>query len=293
MVLFIIMLIGFIAGKAGVIDQTANKKLAGILLYVTSPMLVLKSFFISFTEERLANILWTVGMVFFMYFLAILLSRLIYGRFPEDTSPILRFTAVFSNCGYMGLPVMYALYGDDGVFYGSFFSVAFNIMLWTYGYALYGGRGSKREIARKVLANPCVIAVYVGLPIFILRLTIPETIVSAVTAVGDMTMPISMLIIGAVISSAKFSEIFTDWRVYLSSFVRLILIPLIAIALFKIPGIPAMPAAVIVTGLAMPAAANTAVFAEMFDKDAVFASKCVSVSTILSIVTIPVVVSLI
>jgi len=131
MVLFIIMLIGFIAGKAGVIDQTANKKLAGILLYVTSPMLVLKSFFISFTEERLANILWTVGMVFFMYFLAILLSRLIYGRFPEDTSPILRFTAVFSNCGYMGLPVMYALYGDDGVFYGSFFSVAFNIMLWT------------------------------------------------------------------------------------------------------------------------------------------------------------------
>ena len=293
LVLFIIMLIGFAAGKTGVIDQTASKKLSGVLLFVTSPMLVLKSFFITFTEERLINISWMVGMALFMYILSIFLSKLIYGRFHEKTAPILRFSAVFSNCGYMGLPVMYALYGDDGVFYCSFYIVMFNIMLWTYGYALFGGRGTKREIARKVFGNPCIIAVYVGMPIFIFGISLPSPVVSAVTAVGDMTMPVSMLIVGAVISSARLRDIFSDWRVYLSSFVRLILMPLIALALVRIPGIHALPGAVIVTALAMPAAANTTVFAEMFDKDALFASKCVSVSTLLSIITIPAIVSLI
>ena len=293
LVLFIILLMGFAAGKAGVIDQTASKKLAGVMLYVTSPMLVLNSFFITFTGERLINIFWTMGMAMFMFLLSIWLSKLIYGRFPEKTSPILRFTAVFSNCGYMGLPIMYALYGDDGVIYGSVYIVAFNIMLWTYGYALFGGRGTKREIAVKVFANPCIIAVYTGMIIFIFGLAVPVPVASAVTVVGDMTMPVSMLIIGAVISSARLRDVFSDWRVYLSSFVRLVLMPLIALALASIPGIPHMPAAVIVTASAMPAAANTTVFAEMFDKDAMFASKCVSVSTLLSIITIPTIVSLI
>lgn len=293
LILFIIMLLGYVAGKAGVIDPTASKKLSGVMLYVTSPMLVLKSFFITFTTERLINVFWMMGMALFMYLLSIWLSRLIYGRFSEEAAPILRFSAVFSNCGYMGLPIMYALYGDDGVFYGSFYIVAFNIILWTYGYVMFGGRGTKREIVAKVFANPCIVAVYVGMIIFIFHIPIPEPVESAVTIVGDMTMPISMLIIGAVISSAKLKDIFSDWRVYLSSFVRLILMPLIALALTRIPGIPPTPAAVLITALAMPVGANTTVFAEMFDKDAVFASKCVSVSTLLSIITIPAIVSLI
>lgn len=293
LVLFIIMLVGFIAGKAGVIDSTGSKKLSGVMLYVTSPMLVLKSFFITFTTERLINILWIMGMAMFMYLLAIWLSKLIYSRFPDDASPILRFTAIFSNCGYMGLPVMYALYGDDGVFYGSFYIVAFNIILWTYGYLMFGGRGTRRQIAVKVFANPSIIAVYAGMVIFITGLPIPSPVESAVTVVGDMTMPLSMLIVGAVISTDKLKDVFSDWRVYLSSFVRLILMPLIALALSRIPGIPELPAAVAITALAMPAAANTTIFAELFNKDSVFASKCVSVSTLLSIATIPVILSLI
>ena len=151
LILFIIMLIGYVAGKAGVIDPTASKKLSGVMLYVTSPMLVLKSFFITFTTERLINVFWMMGMALFMYLLSIWLSRLIYGRFSEEAAPILRFSAVFSNCGYMGLPIMYALYGDDGVFYGSFYIVAFNIILWTYGYVMFGGRGLNERSSLRFL----------------------------------------------------------------------------------------------------------------------------------------------
>jgi len=293
LILFIIMLTGFAAGKAGIIDSTGSKKLGEVMLFVTSPMMVFKSFFISFSTERLINILWIMGMASFMFLLSILLSKLIYGRFPEDKAHILRFCAIFSNCGYMGLPVMHALYGDDGVFYGSFYIVCFHIVLWTYGYVMFGGQGTKRQIIRKVFTNPSIVAVYVGMVVFLFGIPIPEPIESAVAAVGNMTMPISMLIIGAVISSAKLRDIVSDWRVYLSASVRLVLMPLLALALTRIPGIPDLPAAVLVTALAMPAAANTTVFAEIFNKDAVFASKCVSVSTLLSIATIPLVVSLI
>lgn len=292
LVLFIIMLAGFIAGKAGVIDSTGSKKLGGVMLYVTSPMLVFKAFFIKFTTERLINIMWIVGMALSMFLLAILLSKLIYKKFPDDKSTILRFCAVFSNCGYMGLPLMQALYGDEGVFYGSFYVMCFHIMLWTYGYVMFGGQGTRKQIAVKVLTKPSLIAVYLGMIIFIFGIPVPSPIESAVTAVGNMTMPISMLIIGSIISSTKLKEIVSDWRAYLSSFVRLVLMPLIAFALTRIPGVPAMPSAVLVTALAMPSAANTTVFAELFNKDAVFASKCVSVSTLLSIVTIPLIVSL-
>jgi predicted permease len=193
----------------------------------------------------------------------------------------------------MGLPLMKALYGDDGVFYGSFYIVAFNIVLWTYGYMMIGGRGSRKQVLKKVFANPSIVAVYIGMIIFIFSIRIPEMITGAVDAVGNMTMPLSMLIIGAVISTAKLRTVFSDWRVYFAGAVRLLVMPLIAICLTFIPGIPHMPVAVLVTALAMPAAANTTVFSELFNKDAIFASKCVSVSTLLSILTIPLVVSLI
>lgn len=293
LVLFIILVIGFFAGRAGIIDSTGNKKLAAVMLYVASPMLVLKSFFISFDAEKAKNIALMLGLSFFMFFVAILLSRLIYGKFPADVSTVMRFAAIFPNGGYMGLPVMYALYGDDGVFYGSFYVVAFHIMLWTYGYSMFGGNKTKKEIFLQVLSSPSIIAVFVGMIIFVLGIPVPNPVVEAVTAVGNMTMPISMLIIGSVICSARLKEIFSDWRVYLSCFVKLIVMPLIAVAVTRIPVIPRMPAAVLVTALAMPSAANTTVFSEMFGKDSLFASKCVSVSTVLSILTIPIIVSLI
>lgn len=292
-ILFIILIIGFVAGKFDVIDSVCTKKLSQVLLFVTSPMMVFGSFFIKFSQERLINVLWIVGTGGAMFVISIILSKLIYGRFKENISPVLRFTAIFSNCGYMGLPLMKALFGDEGVFYGSFYIVVFHTVLWSYGYMMFGGKGTKKETAKRVLLNPSIIAIYAGMIVFLFSINVPDTIRSAVKAVGDMTMPISMLIIGGVISSARLSTVFNDWRVYMSSTVRLIIMPVLALLLARIAGVPALPGAVVATALAMPAAANTTIFSEMFDKDAIFGSKCVTVSTILSIATAPAVISLV
>jgi predicted permease len=291
-VLFIILVIGFTAGKFKILDSVASKNLAAILLYVTSPMMVLNSFFIEFSKEKVINIIWVVSAAMVMFLISIVMSQFIFKGFNEKIEPILKFTTVFSNCGYMGLPLLKALFGENGVFYGSFYNVIFNIVLWSYGFMMFGGKGTKRQIAKRVLTNPSIIAVYIGLIIFLTGIPVHNNIKAAISAVGDMTMPIAMLIIGGVISTAKFTKIFTDWRVYLSSGIRLLLMPALAAVLFRIAHVPSLPGAIVVASIAMPAATVTTIFSEMFDKDAVFSSKCVAISTLLSIITAPAVISI-
>ena len=293
LVLFIILLVGYVAAKAKILDGPAVRKLSEILLYVASPMLILNSFLFQFSMERLVNAGWVILASGGFFVLSVRLSKLMYHRFNEKVNPVLRFTAIFSNCGYMGLPMMNALYGEDGVFYGSFYIIMFHITLWTLGIRIFGVGSSESGGWKKVLLNPSLIAVYIGMVIFVARIPMPQVMVGAVDAVGSMTMPLSMLIIGAVLSQAKLGTVFNDPKVYLASGVRLIAMPLLALILTRIVGLPMLPSAVLVTAVAMPAAANITIFAEMFDKDSVFASKCVSVSTLLSIITAPLIISLI
>lgn len=291
LVLFIILIIGYAGARFGILDNRTVKKMSEMLLFITSPFLVLNSFFFTFSKERLANAGWVILGAVVFFSLSTLLSKFIYAPFPEKVNPVMRFTAIFSNCGYMGLPMLRALYGDDGVFYGSFYIVVFHFFLWTVGIRMFGAeKGSGGW--KKVLLNPAIIAVYIGMIIFTLQIPVPVVIKDAVGAVGDMTMPLSMLIIGAVMSTARLNTVFNDFRVYLTSAVRLLAMPLLALGLAKLSGLPDMPTAVLVTAVAMPGAANITIFAEMFNRDAVFASKCVSVSTLLSIITIPLIVSL-
>lgn len=289
LVLFVILFVGFIAGKKKILDPTGTKKLSELLLHVTSPMLVFSSFVIEFSQERLINIFYMVGISTCMFFIAIFLSHFIFIKFDERVRPILRFTSVFSNCGYMGLPLMKALFGDEGVLYGSFYVVIFNVFLWSYGYTLFGGKGSRRDMIRKILLNPSIIAVYIGLVVFLLRIQVPNPIVESVKAIGNMTMPLSMLIIGGVISTSRFRDVFSDWRSYFLGGIRLIVMPLLALILTRAAGLTNLPASVVVVALSMPPATNTVVFAEMFDKDSLFASRCVTLVTLLAILTAPVI----
>ncbi len=292
LILFLILLVGYVGARVSILDMPAVRKLSEILLYVASPLLVFKSFFFTFSLERLANAGWVVVISLVFFLLSTLISKLIYAPFPEKVNPVMRFTAIFSNCGYMGLPMLKALFGDDGVFYGSFYIVMFHMILWTVGIRIFGVGGAAGGW-KKIFLNPAIIAVYCGMIVFVLQIPVPAVVKGAAQAVGDMTMPLSMLIIGAVLATAKPKEILNDPKVYLTSAVRLIAMPLLALLLTRLLNIPHMPAAILVTAVAMPAAANITIFAEMFGKDSIFASKCVSVSTLLSILTAPIIISLI
>lgn len=295
LILFIILIIGFVAGKTGIIAGGASKKLSELLLYITSPMMVLGSFFFQYSADKMRNALLVLlfGSVFFLF--SILISTFLYKNYDSKVKPILRFTAVFSNCGFMGLPMMKALFGDEGVFLGSFYVGAFNLFVWTFGLSMFSeikGREGIRGSLKNALLNPALVALYVGVIVFVFQIPLPGAVKQAVKYVGDMTLPLSMLIIGALISTAKVRTLLNDFKVYYASAVRLIILPLAAYGILSLVGAPKMVTAIIVTAAAMPIAANTTIFAEMFDKDSVFASKAVTLSTMLSIITAPVIIAL-
>lgn len=291
LILFIILVIGSVASKFNILDSNGSKKISEILLYIATPMMIFSSFFIELSQELLVNVIWVLGFSTIMFIVSIILSKHIYRKFNINAAPILRFTAVFSNCGYMGIPLMKAVFGDEGAFYGSFYVVIFYVFLWSYGYIILGEKDTMAKTIKRVLLNPSMIAVYVGTIVFLFNIPVPEVIKGAAKSVGDMTMPLSMLIVGAATSNTRFVSLFSDWKVYVSSLVRLVLMPVLAFLISLLAGVPSLPSIIIVTALAMPAAATVAVFAETFDKDTVFASKCVTVSNLLSIITIPAIIS--
>ena len=169
----------------------------------------------------------------------------------------MQFSAVF-QCSIYGFAHDESSYGLDGVFLGSFYVVAFNIFAWTFGYAMFSTveeDGGMKKLLKKAMLNPAVIAVYVGVIIFVFRIPVPGAIERAVNYIGDMTMPLSMLIIGSLISTVKVKELLNDAKVYYASAVRLIVMPLLAYVILLIDS--KILILYIVTALSMPVAATT------------------------------------
>ncbi len=292
--LFLIMLAGFAARKKGIITEEVNNKLSDILLNITSPSLILSSFMIEYTREKLVNAVYVFGFGALIFVISIALGELVYLRENKDSKPVLKTSVVFSNCGYMGFPMLDALFGKEGVFYGSMFVVVFTVFQWTYGMIAFSlnENGSNRKAVARAFASPAMIAVYLGFPLFLLRWRLPEPLYNALDMVGSMNMPLAMMIIGAIFAQSDLRGVLKDARVYLGSFLRLVLMPLLALGLVRLSGVPEMAASICVTVTAMPVAVIVAVFAERYGKNPLLGSKMVMVSTLLSIFTIPLVLSL-
>ncbi len=288
LILFIIMLIGFIAKKRGIFNSTVNKKLSELLLKVTSPLLVISSFQVEFTQDILKNVLIVFAFAMSSHIVSILLGQFLFRHCDKESCKIMKFAAIYSNCGYMGFPLLASLFGSTGVLYGSVYVAAFNIFLWTNGVMIFSEEKKlDRQTIKKVLLHPGIVSVAIGIVLFIFSLKLPVPLASAVDMVGSMTSPLSMLIIGSVIADCEFKKLFKGWNLYYITAVRLILIPLLAFAALKLLGLPNELLKVCVLLVAMPIATATAIFAELYDGDTIFASRTVVMSTLLSIITIP------
>ncbi len=288
--LLIILFIGFIIKRLNIITDELNKKLSIILLYITSPALIFSSFIKEYDPQKMITIGYIALGTFCSFFVFILLAETVFFFFlkASEAKTVLKASAVFSNCGYMGFPLIGSVFGQDGVFYASIYVVIFHLMVWTYGVIIYSGERDLKNLKRALL-SPALIAVAIGLPVYIFQIKIPVPIVNSSKLVGEMTTPLAMIIIGAIMANTKLKELIMGWKVYYASFIRLVVVPVIAIICLRLISFPAEAAQIIIITLAMPVAVNVAIFAERYDKDPILASKIVTISTILSILTIPVV----
>mgnify|MGYP000857558105 CR=1 FL=1 len=292
-ILFLIMIIGFYAKKRDIINQETRKKLSEILVRITLPAMIIYSYNQEFSQELLQNSWIMIIYSFGIHIFTAIISGFIFNKFPKNIKDILKFATVYSNCGYMGLPILEALYGKIGIFYASMYITAYNVFTWTNGVMIFTGEKNAKAF-KKALLNPGIIAVFAGMIIFIFSIKLPYPVLKTCEILGTMTTPLSMLIIGSLIADVNFKELFSGWALYYISVIRLIILPLFVLMVLKLSGIndTTLLGACVAT-VAMPAAANTAVFAERYNGDAYFASRTVAFTTILSMFTIPAILHLI
>lgn len=286
LILFIIMFIGVIAKRRNIINEDVEKSISSILIKIGMPAMVLSSSSIAYSSEILPNMLsiFLITIVSYAVIIGFGMLNASLFKFAKASSNVYISLIVFANVGFMGYPVARALYGEIGVFYTSIVNLVFSTMVWTYGILLYNSKG---KLNLKSLTNIGTISSLLGITLFLLQIKIPAPLLSALDLTGKMTTPLSMLLIGALIAKVNIKELFSDWRVYWTSFIRLLVIPIITVFLLKLLNYNETVISLCTVMAAMPSAATNAIFAKEFDVNPTFASIGVFITTLLCIVTLP------
>lgn len=285
-ILSLIMIVGVYARKKDILSKEASKSFSNFLTNITLPCLLISSFNYSYSVDMIAKatIMFAYSMI--IHITLIFVSRILTFKYPENSKKVLRFATIFSNCGFMGYPVLESLFGKIGVFYGAIFNIPFNIFMFSIGIMIYTGKKDLKTL-KEVLINPGIIATFLGLLMFIFSIKLPYSLLTAMSTVGSMTTPLSMIIVGAMLSEIKFKDVFSGTLVYYASFLRLIAVPFLTLGILKLLNADKLLMQVAVIIEAMPAAVLGSVLAEKYGADTVLASRSVFISTIISMVTIP------
>ena len=284
-VMLILIVVGYLVTKKGMLTERGASEITTLLIQIVTPCLIVNSFLTSEDSLSPGELLLSVGTSALAIALSIGLSLLFFRKEPEGRKKVLRFAVSFSNAGFMGLPLVEGIVGSKGVMYGSFFIVVFNIFCWTYGYRMMSG-GAKVSL-RTVLLNPGIIGLAVGLPLYFLGLQLPAVLAEPVGFFSDLNTPLAMLIIGSYIAKVDLHSFVSDMAVYQMAALRLIVAPALFLAcLLLLRPEPVLLVTSVIQASA-PVAANTVLFAVQYGGDSQLASKTVAVSTVLSILTIP------
>ncbi len=287
-ILLVLMLVGVLLTKFGVLKENAVKSMTDLVLYTVTPCVIIKSFVRKFEMSALKNLLISFLIAFLAHILFIVLSRIIFRTKDESKRKVLQFAVVFSNCGYMSLPLQEALLGDNGIFYGSSFIAIFNLFVWSYGILLMSG-DKKYLSAKKMIINPGIIGLVLGLIVFLFSVPLPKVIYEPISYMASLNTPLPMIIIGYHLTKSK---IFKGRAGLLAIAVRLVVFPLLALAIMYLCGVRGDMFVSVVISCCAPTAAITTMFADKFGAETALSVNLVSLSTIISLITIPLIVTL-
>lgn len=288
-ILFILIAIGVLCAKTKILNDGAVKGMTDFVLYIVTPCVIIHSYQREFEPEKMTGLLITVAAAAASYVIDIIIANLLIRDKDNRRQNVLRFGAVFSNCGYMSLPLQKALLGEDGVFYGATYIAVFNIVLWTYGVAAMSG-SIKNVSPKKAILNPGVLGTIAGIALYAASVRLPSTVYEPVSHLAALNTPIPMVIVGYRLAGASFKMKGT--ASYMTIIVRLILSPLIMLGGLYAAGIKGVMLVACVVAVSAPCAASTTMFAEKFGGDTSLSAACVSLTTILSVVTMPLIVGL-
>ncbi len=286
LILFIMIAVGYVLSKTGSITKRGAQQINFILFYVVTPTLIISSLQGMIGRVSLTNLLMAGGLAVVCMLIGIVISKFFFRNSIYERKKVLRFACVYSNCAYMGIPLAQGVAGDSGVAYASMFIVVFNLFVWTHGYACMSNMHGFSW--KKIVTNPGLIGIVIGLPLFAFSIRLPEVLNSPMGSFASLNTPLAMIVVGCYIARVSIKELFEDTSLYLMSVVRLVLIPLVSFAVLYLLHVDKTIATTVLILCAAPPAATTAMFAAQFGGDAKLASKSVAIATLFSMITMPV-----
>lgn len=289
-ILLILILIGVLLTKAKVLNETGIKCMTDTVLLLVTPCVIIKSFIREFDHNTLKKLLISFLIAILSHIGFIILSHLIIRDKDKKKEKVLRFGSVFSNCGFMSIPLQQALLGDEGVFYASSYVAIFNLFIWSYGIITMSG-DKKYLSPKKLLFSPGIIGITVGLIIFLCSIPVPKIISEPVSYLAGLNTPIPMIIIGFHLANSDVLAAIKNLKCIFAIAFRLVILPMIALGIFYLCGIRGVMLVSSVISCCAPVAALTTMFSAKFGADTSLSVNFVSLSTILSLFTMPIIIT--
>ena len=284
--LFLLVAAGVVLRKRGILPETAKSVLTDLVIYLILPCNIISSFFIEFNMNILKGFGIILVIASLIQLASLLFAKVFYNRETAGRKKVLQYGTVCSNAGFMGNPIAEGVYGAEGLMYASIFLIPQRIVMWSAGISYFTESPDRKEVVKKVLTHPCIVAVYIGMALMTLQISLPVFLENTIRSVGGCTTAISMVLIGTILAEVEPGSIL-DKGIVKYSFIRLVLIPFLVFACCRLLHVAPLLSGVSVLLTGMPAGSTTAILAAKYDGDYIFATKCVVITTLLSLVTIP------
>lgn len=287
-ILYLLVAVGFAADKLKVFKESTAKLSNDLLFYIITPCVIVQSFM---NMDFNVNTVKSLGIAFLCMAGTLTMGMLIPIPFfnkSGDKKTIFKYAVNYGNMGYMALPLCGAMLGDEGVFYCSAGVVAFNIFSFTHGiWVMTKSKGNSSFDFKKLLFNPGVISVLIGMPLFVFDIDLPGVFQTAVGHVSALNTPLAMIFFGTYIANTNLKKMFTLKENYLVAFLKLLVLPAIMLGIYKLVGISGNLLLACMISASVPSANNTVMFSAKYGKDTGVASQIVAFNSGLSVVTIP------
>lgn len=289
-VLLLLVLLGSLLTKFKILNGTAAKGMTDIVLTFVTPCVIIKSFIREFDQKTFKAILLSFLAAFCIHIGFILISSLLFSKSEDSKKRVYRFALIFSNCGFMSLPLQEAVLPENGVLYGASFIAIFNLFTWSYGIIEMSG-DKKYMSPKKLLLNPGIIGLCIGIAIFLLQIPVISPLKLTIEHMASLNTPLPMIIIGYHLANSNIIDGIRNVRCILAVIMRLIALPLAALGVMYICGMRGDLLISMMIAACAPTAAITTMFASKFEKDVSLSVNIVSISTVFSLITMPLIIT--
>lgn len=292
LIMLMLIGVGVICAKTKLISEASNKDLSKFVLQVVNPVVIFVSYQREYRAELARNLLLTFFMSVAAMALLIVLSYVFVHKKEGKEFEIERFSSVYSNCGFMGIPLVNAIYHEEGVFYLTAFITVFNLIVWTHGVILISGQKDFRQVV-KVFYSPTIIAILLGLVTFFAQIKIPETALTALNYIKEVNTPMAMIVSGVTIAATNVPKLIKKGRIYYVCLLKLIVLPMIlALPLSLLRGVDETVRMTILIAASAPPAAMCTLLSLRYGKNSIYSSEIFTAGTVLSVGTLPLVVKI-